>query len=56
MLVIEDLTLGKIAAQGTLVIEQKFIRGLGRVGHLENLVVDKFYRKNNLGLMVIQAL
>ena len=51
VVVIEDLQLNKVAAQGTLMVQQRFIRQLGRVGQISDIVVDKFYRKNYLGLM-----
>lgn len=45
----EDVAAGRIACAATLIIEDKFIHGCGRVGHVEDVVVDKNYRGLNLG-------
>lgn len=37
-------------------MEKKFLRGLGTVGHIEDIVVDKNQQGKKLGLRVIQAL
>ena len=49
----EDITTNKIVASATLMIEQKFIRNGGKVGHLEDVVVDKDYRKYGLGKKIV---
>ena len=46
---IEDVLKKHIAAAGTLLIELKFLRGGGLVGHIEDIVTDKNYRGKNLG-------
>jgi len=51
--VFEDKNNGKIAATAKLLIEQKLIRGGGKVGHLEDVVVDKDYRKYGLGKKIV---
>jgi len=38
--VVEDLEKNKIIGTASLFIEQKFIHGGGKVGHLEDVVVD----------------
>ncbi|KAE8676497.1 Glucosamine 6-phosphate N-acetyltransferase [Hibiscus syriacus] len=38
--VMEDETSGKIIASGSVFIEKKFIRNCGKVGHIEDVVVD----------------
>lgn len=46
----------KIVALGTLILEHKFIRDLGSVGHIEDIVVDPTVRGKSLGKRVIEAL
>ena len=41
---------------GTVFIERKFLRGLGAVGHIEDIAVDKSQQGKKLGLRIIQAL
>ncbi|TCD69307.1 hypothetical protein EIP91_008062 [Steccherinum ochraceum] len=55
-LVIVDRASDQIAAVGTVFIERKFLRGLGSVGHIEDIAVDKNQQGKKLGLRVIQAL
>lgn len=43
----------KIIATGTLLIEHKLIHNLGEVGHIEDVVIDKDYRKQGIGLYII---
>jgi len=37
-------------------MEKKFLRGLGTVGHIEDIAVDKNQQGKKLGLRIIQAL
>ena len=46
----------KIVGSGTVFLEQKFIRNLGKVGHIEDIVVDKSMQGRKLGLRIINAL
>jgi glucosamine-phosphate N-acetyltransferase len=46
----------KIIASGTLLIEQKLIRDCGKVGHIEDIVVDKEYKNNGLGKKLVVEL
>lgn len=55
-LVIVDKDKDVIVAVGTVFIERKFIRGLGSVGHIEDIAVDKSQQGKKLGLRIIQAL
>mmetsp|Transcript_7403 Transcript_7403/g.18497 ORF Transcript_7403/g.18497 Transcript_7403/m.18497 type:complete len:170 (-) Transcript_7403:124-633(-) len=56
IVVAEQLSTHKIVACSTLLMEHKFIRGCGLVGHVEDVVVDKNVRGKSLGLKVIEHL
>ncbi|KAI9152868.1 hypothetical protein LWI28_002337 [Acer negundo] len=51
--VIEDNRSGKIVATGSMFIEKKFLRNCGKVGHIEDVVVDASARGMQLGKKVI---
>ncbi|KAA8516717.1 hypothetical protein F0562_016777 [Nyssa sinensis] len=51
--VIEDDRSGKIVATGSVFIEKKFIRNCGKVGHIEDVVVDSCVRGMQLGKKII---
>lgn len=55
VVVVED-DHGRVVATGSLVVERKFIRGLGAVGHIEDIAVEGDQRGRRLGLRVIEAL
>ncbi|KAL0958760.1 hypothetical protein HGRIS_014082 [Hohenbuehelia grisea] len=55
-LVIVDRASDRIVAVGCVFVERKFLRGLGSVGHIEDIAVDKSQQGKKLGLRVIQAL
>mmetsp|Transcript_19837 Transcript_19837/g.40296 ORF Transcript_19837/g.40296 Transcript_19837/m.40296 type:complete len:127 (+) Transcript_19837:92-472(+) len=55
-LVIEHLASQQMVATGTLVIEAKFVHGGSRVGHVEDIVVDKEHRKKGLARDLLDAL
>ncbi|TFK86428.1 acyl-CoA N-acyltransferase [Polyporus arcularius HHB13444] len=55
-IVIVDKASDRIVAVGTVFIERKFLRGLGSVGHIEDIAVDKSQQGKKLGLRIIQAL
>ena len=46
----------KIIATGTLLIENKIIHNMGKVGHIEDIVTDKDYRSKGLGRKIIESL
>ena len=46
----------KVVASGTVFLERKFLRGLGVVGHIEDIAVDKNQQGKSLGKKVIQSL
>lgn len=45
----------QIVAMGTVVIELKFFRGLTRVGHVEDIVVDTRLHSKGLGKIIVQT-
>ena len=45
-----------IVGTGTVFMEQKFTRNLGKVGHIEDIVVDKSMQGHKLGMRIINAL
>ncbi|KAI5357719.1 Putative GNAT domain, acyl-CoA N-acyltransferase, glucosamine 6-phosphate N-acetyltransferase [Septoria linicola] len=47
---------GRIVGNGVLIVERKFIWGLGRVGHIEEICIHKDYQKQGLGKAVVKAL
>ncbi|KAI9074447.1 hypothetical protein K1719_043566 [Acacia pycnantha] len=54
--VVEDELLGRIIATGSIFIEKKFLRNCGKVGHIEDVVVDSSARGKQLGKKVIEFL
>ncbi|KAJ1975512.1 Glucosamine-phosphate N-acetyltransferase-like protein [Dimargaris cristalligena] len=56
VVVIEDLDRSQVVAAGTLVLERKFIRGCGKIGHIEDIVVSSTERGKRLGIHMIQQL
>ena len=54
--VIENCKTNKIVATGTLFVEQKLIRNYGKVGHIEDIVVDESCRGYGLGKKMIEYL
>lgn len=45
-----------VVGTGSLIVERKFIRSLGMVGHIEDIAIDKSQQGKKLGLRMIQAL
>eukprot|EP00474_Spongospora_subterranea_P002926 CRZ03384.1 hypothetical protein [Spongospora subterranea] len=54
--VIIDPAMNCVIACATLFIERKFVHGCGKVGHVEDVVVDATYRGRSLGLRVVDQL
>ncbi|CAL5389259.1 unnamed protein product [Camellia sinensis] len=54
--VIEDNRSGKIVATGSVFTEKKFIRNCGKVGHIEDVVVDSSARGMQLGKKIVEVL
>ncbi|KAH0613938.1 uncharacterized protein H6S33_005824 [Morchella sextelata] len=46
----------KVVGVGSLIIEKKFLRNLGIVGHIEDIAVSKDQQGKKLGLKIIHAL
>lgn len=46
----------KVIGAGSLVVEKKFIRKLGKAGHIEDIVVLDSFRSKNLGIKLISLL
>jgi len=46
----------EVVGTGTLFIERKIIHGMGKVGHIEDIVIDERYRGKKLGEMMIRHL
>ena len=53
---IENRTIGRVVAVGTLIVEHKFVHLNGKVGHIEDIAVANDQQGNRLGQRVIQAL
>jgi len=47
---------GIIIASGTLIVEQKIIHNLNKVGHIEDIVISKDHRKKGLGKLIVSFL
>jgi len=56
ILVIVDKENDRVVGAGSVFMERKFLRGLGVVGHIEDIAVDKRMQGHKLGLRIIQAL
>lgn len=52
--VIEVENTGKVLAAASVLIEQKFIRGGGRVAHIEALVVNQAFRNQGIGKKLLE--
>lgn len=56
IIVIEDTINNKIIGMGTILIEQKIIHNMGKVAHIEDIVIDKNYRKRGLANKLLNKL
>eukprot|EP01084_Bolivina_argentea_P305886 528464_1 len=52
--VIEDKSKNLIIGTITIIIEQKFVHGCSRVGHIEDVVTDSNYRGKGLGKLITE--
>lgn len=55
-LVILDRASDTIIGVGSLFVERKFLRGLARASHIEDIAVDKQQQGKKIGLRIINAL
>lgn len=55
-IVVVDKESDRIVGVGCVFVERKFLRGLGSVGHIEDIAVDKNQQGKKIGLRIIQAL
>ncbi len=46
----------RVVGSGTIVCEQKLIHNLGKVGHIEDIVVDEHKRNSGIGFTIIERL
>ncbi|XP_049847944.1 glucosamine 6-phosphate N-acetyltransferase-like [Schistocerca gregaria] len=56
IVVIEDRRHSRVVATATLVVEKKFIHEAGKVGHIEDVVVDSQYRNRGLARALVSCL
>ena len=52
-IVVVAIIKGRIVGSTTLLIETKFIHNGGKVGHIEDVVIDKEYQKKGIGEKII---
>ena len=55
-LVVVDRASDRIVGVGCVFVEYKFLRGLGKVGHIEDIAVDETMQGKKIGLRIIDAL
>lgn len=55
-LVVVDRATDRIVGVGCVFIERKFLRGLGKVGHIEDIAVDASCQGKKIGQRIIEAL
>ncbi|KAF3785813.1 Glucosamine 6-phosphate N-acetyltransferase [Nymphaea thermarum] len=51
--IVEDTEQGRLVATGSIFVERKFVRDCGKVGHIEDVVVDSATRGMRLGQPVV---
>lgn len=55
VVIVEDES-DRLVGQATVVVERKFLRGAGLVGHVEDVVVDPRMQGKKLGLRLLEVL
>ncbi|KAF8476889.1 glucosamine 6-phosphate N-acetyltransferase [Kalaharituber pfeilii] len=56
IIVVEETSSGQCVGVGSLIVEKKFLRNCGQVGHIEDIAVAKEMQGKQFGLRIIQAL
>ncbi|CAD7941701.1 unnamed protein product [Amoebophrya sp. A25] len=56
VLVVEDIAGGRIVCSAALLVEQKFLRGGKKVGHVEDVVTHTNFRRRGLAKRIIMKL
>lgn len=56
IIVAVDRKTSRVVGAGTIIIEKKILRGLGKIGHIEDIVVDTTVRGKNLGKIIVECL
>ncbi|WVR09169.1 hypothetical protein IAU60_006231 [Kwoniella sp. DSM 27419] len=56
VIVILDKASDRIVGSGSIIVERKFLRSAGLVGHIEDIAVSKSAQGRKLGLRIINAL
>lgn len=51
-----DRSTQTLLAAGTVIVEKKILRGLGKIAHIEDIVVDTKARGKNLGRVIVECL
>jgi glucosamine-phosphate N-acetyltransferase len=54
--IIYDNTNNTIIGTGTIIIEKKIIHNFGKVGHIEDIVIDNKYRGKGFGKLIVDYL
>src|ERR1700722_14575037 len=55
-IVLEDVANNKVIGTGTLILIHKFIHHNGRLGLIEDIVIDENYRGQSFGKYIIEVL
>lgn len=56
IIVLIDISTNQIIGAGTILLENKIIHNMGKVGHIEDIVTDSSYRGKGLGKLIINYL
>lgn len=51
-----EISTQKMIGSGTLWVEQKFLRNLGKVGHIDDIFVNENYRNKKIGTKILETL